>query len=64
MPFVYVSKKADGFPDPVYHCDRNCGSVEFLDENDTLKREWVRQRRTRILVGEFVKRLRQCCNCC
>ena len=33
MPYVYVSKKADEFSDPVYHCDPDCGSVELLGGN-------------------------------
>ena len=41
MPYVYVSMKADGFSDPVYHCDPDCGSVVYLDDNDTLTRQWV-----------------------
>ena len=64
MPYVYVSKKADRFSGPVYHCNRACGSVEYLDDNDTLTMVWVQQRRQRILVVEYTKWLRKCDKCC
>ena len=63
-PYVYVSEKADGFSEPVYHCDRYCGSVEYLDKNDTLVRKLVWQLRLRRRIPGFKKLFRKCEKCC
>lgn len=64
MPYVYVSKKADGFSDPVYHCDRDCGSVEYLDRNDTLIRKRIYLLEERRPIIGYKKKFRKCDKCC
>ena len=64
MPYVYVSEKADEFPDPVYHCDADCRSVDLLDDNDTLVDVWIWEFRERTYIFGFTKQFRECEICC
>ena len=64
MPYIYVSKKADKFANPVFHRSRRCGSVDLLDDNDTLLRYWRRYTPGIIIrLRPFKKPLRRCIKC-